>query len=157
MAVSGHSTKGGGLRDRTHLVPYFGSRQHEFVDAMMNELPLCHGFSSNYISALYLPARSCKLFHLLLVIRYHEQRRQGSRENAWAICDRFGLSSSTLDDVALALHIPKDQLAEYGIMHTSCIHHAYDNTSYYIYNIHICVCVHIIVHIHYISLYDIDL
>lgn len=33
------------------------------------------------------------------VLRYHEQRRQGRREDAYSICDRFGLSSSTLDDV----------------------------------------------------------
>ncbi|CAK9058763.1 unnamed protein product [Durusdinium trenchii] len=45
--------------------------------------------------------------------KYHEQRRQG-RENAWAVCDRFGLSSSTLDDVAQLRQQFLRHLAETG-------------------------------------------
>lgn len=73
--------------------------------------------------------------------KYHEQRRQGSRENAWAICDRFGLSSSTLDDVAQLRQQFLRHLAETGFANAEAGEDGGDQVNVHQYNLSLVRCV----------------
>ncbi|CAJ1395199.1 unnamed protein product [Effrenium voratum] len=51
--------------------------------------------------------------------KYQEPKSQGDRESAWYVCDRFGLSSSVLDDVAQLRQQFLRHLAETGFAEAS--------------------------------------